>query len=102
RAADRQEHKQNKRRFVYLHQTFTFILYSPARTGCESLFSDRSGRPRPPVVALMALVVGGEIGGRAPRAMAGTSRDKSGHDAPGAQRRDRHRRRPSLKAMTAA
>jgi hypothetical protein len=34
--------------------------------------------------------------------MAGTSSAKPGHDAPSAQRRDRHRRRPTLKAMTAA
>jgi hypothetical protein len=42
RAADRQEHKQNKRRFIDFWQTFTIILYSPARTEWESLFSPLS------------------------------------------------------------
>ena len=140
-AADRQEHKQNKRRFIAFRQMFTYILYSPARTGCESLFSDRSGRPPAACSGSYGVSCWLRNSGMGHRVMAGTvptihvigapnarkratrrklcdcaaasirdcfcggimdGRDKPGHDAPGAQRRDRHRRRPTLKAMTAA
>ena len=88
---------------------------APREPDARARFPTVPGVPRPPVVALMALVVGCEEFGDGPTASwPGLSRPRQyetrfcggimdgREDAPGAQRRDRHRRRPTLNAMTAA